>query len=131
MSLFRHMSLLLSVNVGSLVLSDTCTSLTLYHTITSCSFVLLLSELCRVSSLFLFCICSSLLPVLLFVSFFVHFLICPLCRLVCYIKYLPLSRQFHCILFFRISLFRFNNGFASTCGFKYWFLFPHNLWAAL
>jgi hypothetical protein len=61
------------------------------------------------------------------VCFFVYFLICSLCCLVCYVTYFPLSRQFHFILFFRIWLFRFNSSFASTCG----FLFLRNLWAAL
>jgi len=85
MSFLRHLSLLLSVKV----LSDTCTGHTLSNIITSRSFILLLSEWWRVSLLFLFCICSSLLPVL-FVCFIVHFLICPLCCLVYYVKYFPL-----------------------------------------
>ena len=86
MYFLRHMHLLLFANFGRLVLPYICTSaphchkLLLYFTsvwMMPCFFIIFI--------LYLYFVVVGTV-----VSFFVHFLICPLCCLVCYAKYFPL-----------------------------------------
>jgi hypothetical protein len=92
MSFMRHMYLLCSANVDNLVLSYMGTGLTLYHTITSCSFMVLASlctTLSQAAPLFCFYLSDAV-----FLHYFYSVSVLRCCRYCCFFLSLLLNLPF-------------------------------------